>query len=233
MNKLGIFLAVPLFFLATQTTEASLVVVKNNGDVVVNVLAKQDGPGITETSDQVVEISNFFLALNKSDDKTYLSLAMPGENRVLDITNYNDEVVELEGTSQPQRLTIAKKDDGFAINQNGLTVITDYDIEVDTKEKDVLVKTPTGKKYLLIFPQEAVFALLRSNIVTKVDKGTDMGMSENEGELAYNIQGKKAINLFGLFSFDIAVATKVSATSGKVLSVDSPAWMKVINIALI
>lgn len=233
MSKLAILLVIPLFLLTAQTADASLVVVKNDGEVVVNVLAKEDGPGITEAPEQEVDISNFFLALNKSDNKTYLSLALPDESRVLDITNYNDDVVELEGTSQPQKLTIAKRDGGFAIKQNGLTVVTDYNIEVDTKEKDVLINTPTGKKYLLVFPQEAVFSLLRSNIVSKVDKETEMGMAENAGELAYTIQGKKAINLFGLFTFDVAVATKVSATNGKVLSVDSPGWMKVINIALI
>ena len=235
VRKLFYFTLVFAFFLFPKTANAGLVVVKQSGEVIVNVLSVQDGEGVEMTEEplETLNLSDTLISLSTKDERSYLSLGLPEGDRVLDVTDYGDDILEVEGETARQKLTISKKENKFSILQDGLTVITDFEITIDPGGKKLLVATPTGKKYLLVFPQEAALSLLRSNLVTKIEKEKEINMSESEGDLAYEIVGKKFFEFFGVFGFDVDVATLVSATNGQVLSVTSPGWMRAFSSVLI
>ncbi len=236
MNRLAILLGFgALFLMSASGVDASLINIAQDGAVTVNVLASEDSPDVSQIGGEQSSFSlnNIDLSIQKRDENTYLYLDNGEQTKTLDITNYNDDLVEVEGRQGIQKLTISKIDDNYQIQQDGLIVVTDYQIDVNAKDGDLLIVTPTGKKYLLVFPTEAALTLLRSKVVNKISKDQKIQMSENDGVLTYAIFGKKVFSVFGFLGFEIDVQTKVSATTGEVVAITSPEWMKILSAVFI
>ena len=162
------------------------------------------------------------------DGETF-KLALNDSN--LDITQYQDNLIEIEETPEKERVKISLVDGKFKIEQEGIAVLTSFPIEIDPSVRQISVKTETGKKYLAILPKEASAILLRSKLVDKVDANWNL-LEEQDGVLVYKLKGNKTVNIFNISKYSSDIETQVSAADGAVIGSNEPVWLKILSFFL-
>ena len=226
----GVFL-LSFFFLATPA-KASIISIDKNGNIIWKILA-YESPLALEIPKQNLEVKNVTntdsfnreISLTKEDGKVSLKV---GENDTLDVTNMGDSLVEIEERGDTKKIEIGIKGDKFSIKEGDILALSSYPINIDPVENRLSVVTPSGKKYLGIFPYEAAQVALRSKYINKINQKT-FDITEEERDVSYLIAGDRVINLFNLIKINIPVTTKVSASTGEILSVEQPMWLKVLG----
>lgn len=230
-----------LFFLSPKVAGASLVHIAQGGLVTVNVLGTEDSvlqiP--KKESLQIKDIAasdvpgQASVSLSQIDGKTNLNVATSDGQKNMDVTNYKDNLIEIEERDKAQKVQISLIDGKFSIEQNGVIALTDFPININPKNAEISVTAPSGVRYLAILPYEAYQGLLKAKIITTLGENK-LAISEGDrGELSYIIPGQKIINVFNVFSYPVDVKSTVSASTGEVLSVDEPVWLKVLNLFLV
>jgi hypothetical protein len=48
-------------------------------------------------------------------------------------------------------------------------------------------------------------------------------------KLAYEIAGDRIVNLFNIYKYAVPVKVQVSASTGEIISIDQPTWLKVVS----
>lgn len=239
--SLATLLSSLLFFSSVNYAHASLVHIALDGKVTVNVLGTEDSV-LSIPKKESLQINDIAasdvpnhasVSLSETDGKINLNVATDDGQRNLDVTNYKDNLIEIEERDKAQKVQISLIDGRFSIEQNGVIALTDFPININPKNAEISVTAPSGIRYLAILPDEAYRGLLKAKIISTLG-GNKLTISEGEkGELSYVVPGQKVINLFNLFSYPIEVRTTVSASTGEVLSVDEPVWLKVLNLFLV
>ncbi len=241
MKKFIVTIPLALFLLIISTSSiraASLLTIKNTGEVVLNVLSYQDGLALAvpETDELEVrqEVSDEegqeLVSLNKDGDKFTLSIGEGGERKTFDISSWSEDLVEIEEREDNEKINISLESGKFAIEQGGFIAYTDYPINIDPEENRISLETSSGSVFLAIFPVDAAQTVLRSKLITIAK---DAFLSEKDtGTLTYQINGEKEINLFNITSYSVPVTTQVSASTGEIISVDQPVWLKIYNLLL-
>ena len=234
MMKKMIFLCVItfLFFLSTRPAKASIIAIDKNGNITWKILA-YESPLALEVPKQNLEVknvtntdsSNREISLTKEDGKERLKV---GENDTLDVTNMGDSLVEIEERGDIKKIEIGIKGDKFSIKEGEILALSSYPINIDPIENRLSVVTPSGKKYLGIFPYEAAQVALRSKYINKINQKT-FDITEENRDVSYLITGDRVINLFNIIKINIPVTTKISASTGEILSVEQPMWLKVLG----
>ena len=82
------------------------------------------------------------------------------------------------------------------------------------------------------FPLEAVEAVLRTKLITKA-VNPKIEIVEKERELQYIISGEKVFNILGIYEYSIPITSYISASTGEILSVDSPTWFKYVKFLFV
>ena len=219
-----------LFFLLIKVSpvKASLVTVNKEGEPIWNVLASEDqvGSNILKNDPKSLEVINSAteaqagtLALKITDGKMYLN--------DLDVTNYQDNLVEIEERGNVKRINIGRIDNFFTIEQNGITAKTIYPIIIRPKENELSVTTSGGSIYVSILPIEAAETAIRSRFVSNLTGKDALELTEDNGILSYKISGEKVLNLLNVTSYKIPVVAHVSASTGELLAIDGPEWFKI------
>ena len=234
MMKKMIFLCVItfLFFLSTRPAKASIIAIDKNGNITWKILA-YESPLALEVPKQNLEVknvtntdsSNREISLTKEDGKVSLKV---GENDTLDVTNMGDSLVEIEERGDIKKIEIGIKGDKFSIKEGEILALSSYPINIDPIENRLSVVTSSGKKYLGIFPYEAAQVALRSKYINKINQKT-FDITEENRDISYLITGDRVINLFNIIKINIPVTTKISASTGEILSVEQPVWLKVLG----
>jgi len=227
-----------LFFLFPSSCSASLVTVTSSGEVIQNVLSLQDGLALAVPEKKDIEVSQEVsdengdepIFLNKNDEGITLSVGEGSERKTFDISSWNEDLIEIEERQDTEKINIFVNDGKFAIEQGGFTAYTDFPINIDPVENRISLKTSSGSVFLAIFPIDAAQTVLRSKYVTRATQATIL--EKEVGTLAYEVKGEKEINLFNITKYKIPVNTQVSASTGEILSVDQPIWLKVYNLLL-
>lgn len=246
MNKKKIVASLSLFaflFLFFPTNvDAALVHINKDGGVVVNVLGAEatDALGIPKKESlQIKQIadtnaSGFSqVSLAQVNGKISLSVATPEGQKSMDVTGYKSSLVEIEERNQANKVQIGLLDGKFSVSENGVTAVTDFPINVDPKNAAITVSAPSGIRYLAVLPFEAYQNLVKARIISTIGDEKLTISEGDKGELSYVIPGQKMINVFNLFSYPVDVKTTVSASTGEVLSIDEPIWLKVLGFAFI
>ncbi len=238
MLKKILVLPIFLFFFLSFSSEAraSLVTITRGGEVVINVLSVEDSIELEIPQKEFLEVKNVALgatgenvsvSLAKVDGKLSLSVLSDSGEKSLDVTNYSDDLVEIERRPQVQRLVIKIDNGKFAISQGGLTAETDYEININPKNAGLTLTTPSGLRYLSVLPREAANSMFRSKLIDRIVIGNKMLIKEEVGEeLAYEVEGIKVISFFNIYDYELPVKAKVSATTGQIAQIVEPAWMK-------
>ena len=234
--SLTIFLSLPF------RVHASLVTIDNQGKVIVNVLSAEESIELEIPSSEFLEIKNVVsetlegdakISLAKVDGKATLEVSSPSGNKSLDVTNYKKEVIEIEERPQVQKLTISVSGDKFVIGQRNVFAETDYQINIDASTARLTLETPSGLRFLSILPRQATDSVLRAKYINRIESEKKLLIKEEGSELAYEVYGDKVLNFFNFFEYPIPVSVKVSASTGEILFVDQPTWLKVINFLFI
>jgi hypothetical protein len=219
---------------------ASLVVIDDTGQIVWNVLSEEisslDIPRHSyievKKAAEVTPASTSTITLKKKGDKVSLVVSGGGQERQLDVSNWQEDLVEIEERPEVQKLAIGVRGDKFTLNQKGVTAETPYPISVDSEKAEISLETPTGAKFVSVLPLEAVESALRTNLMSRITDH-NVEMLEKESELQYSIQGEKVFNFFKMFDYSIPVNLFVSASTGKVLDLEAPGWFRFINFLFV
>lgn len=185
---------------------------------------------VTSIVDTPAPNPNAQIALNNTDEKVLLKV----DENEMDLSGYEDDIVEIEEVDVPKRISIKATDSGFAISQRGVVAETVFPITINTPEKKISVSTASGMRYLAVMPYDAVMQIVRSNIISDLGEDGRIELIEgDEGEVLYKVSGEKNIDLLKFVSLPVEVEVQVSALSGKVLKVEQPIWFSLLNVLLV
>jgi len=73
---------------------------------------------------------------------------------------------------------------------------------------------------------------LRAKFVNKIPD-SNIELIEKDKELQYVIAGEKVFDILGLMEYSVPVTTFISASTGEILSIDSPTWFKYIKFLFV
>lgn len=225
-----ILLAVLL--LNSGSAYAALLTFTDDGEVYWNVLGVEDDSTleVKKVADQLVAGSPSSVSLSNNGDSVYLSYGPDGKK--VDVTDYKDNIVELEEKGS-RKLGIKATEDGFSLSEQGVIAETSFPIKVNSPENKLAVSTSTGERFLGMLPYDAVAQLIRTKIISSV-KGEKISLVENqEGEVAYVVEGEKQIALFNIINIKVPIRVEISAISGTVLEVKEPLWYSVVDFLLV
>ncbi len=230
-----------IFLISTSSAYASLVTINEEGRVVINVLSAEESLELEIPRGEYLEVKNIvsvtpdpeaIITLSKDGGKVKLNVSTASGDKSLDVTSYKDEIVEVEERPQAEKLVIGVRDGKFTIAQRDVVAITDYDINIDPQGARLALETPSGLAYLSILPRQAVNSVLRSKIINRIGGDGALSIIETNRELSYEVAGDKVINVFNLIEYPVPVKVNVSASTGEILSVDQPTWLRVIRFLL-
>lgn len=201
--------------------------VNKDGDLVWKVLSAEDmiALKVPEREIDVKEVAtsdlekNSLILLERKDEKFYLN--------DLDVTDFEDDLVEIEERGKVKRIVIGVDQGLFTIEQNGVVASTEFPIIIDPKRNELALKTNSGSVFLSVLPIEAAESALRSRFISRL-VNNNVNLTEYKlGVLSYSINGEKVLDIFSLFDYRIPVTAHVSASTGEILSIDGPEWFKI------
>lgn len=242
--KQSLFLAIcfVLFISITFPARASLITIDRRGNIIWKVLSSEESIELEipkrdylEVKDVAAEIPDpeATISLAKVDGKVRLQVSTKSKDVNLDVTNYKDEIIEIEERPEIERVTIGVEDDKFTIEQKGVVAVTKFPINIDPQVAALTLETPSGFKYLSILPREAVDIVLRSSIINRIKAEDKLKLSEEEDGLSYKVEGDKEIDLFNIFKYSFSIEVKVSASTGEITSIEKPTWMKILGFLFV
>lgn len=227
MQKLSLFLIINIFFsfIFVKNASAAILKVYKNGNFEFNVLGASTTDITVRKVAQVNDITpQADITLQKTTDGTQLLIENGSDIRELDLTGFNRDVIEIEAKAAPQTIIITNSDDGFVIKQNLEEVKTIFPIFVSSKTQEISVQTPSGIRYLLVFPAEAFSSLIKSNEISDL-KQAEL-IETDKGDLSYKVLATKNVNLFDMVYLDVDVEAYVSATTGQITKINKPLWYR-------
>ena len=233
--SLVVFLFLCFFVVVTDVEAESLVNVDSEGMVRMNVLSIEDN-GLEVKRSESIEIKESAvdgsagskLSLNSEDGRLSLKVSGNEGEQELDVTGYDGNLVELEERGEVEAIQIIAYGGGFALVQDGMKTVTSYPISIDPKSAELSLSTPSGTRFLSVLPKEAVSGAIRARVLSFVNKDEPVEVYEKDGsELLYVVNGEKRINLFNLMVLNIPVKTEISASTGEIVYVDQPTWLRV------
>ncbi len=238
MRKLPFLLSLVLFLLSSSLVCASsLVQIDSDGNMIVNVLSAQSQLALDLPAGGVLEVKKIAnrtleesqIVLKKEGEKYNLYF---GESSSLDITNWKESVVQIEEKEENKKAEVVLENGEFVLVQAGVKASIPFPIKISPRQKRFQVETPYGDKYLVVLPLEAALISLRSKSLSRLDE-TPLELIEENKDIVYRIFGKKTINIFNFYNLDTNVVTKVSASTGEVVAVEEPLWLKILSVFLI
>lgn len=229
-----------LFLISSNFVNASILVVGSDGNMTWNVLAF-DSSSLDIPQYSSIEVkktpdgkpdSNSIVSLEKElSGKISLVVSSDNEKRELDVSNVKEELIEVEERPSVQKMTIGIYENSFSLMQRGVKALTDFPLSVNSKTARIVVKTPTGEKYLSILPYEAAETTLRTKWITKISD-SQVKILEEDRELQYQVSGEKIFNILNLTEYSVPVEVRLSTSTGEVLTVNAPIWYKVLGFLL-
>lgn len=239
MKRTVLIITLLLFWsiLYPQDASASLLTIKEDGEVIWNVLSEEDSIGLEVPRHPFIEVRRVLEAtdqktsqvtLTKKNDKVSLIVTSGNQIRELDITQVSQDLVEIEERAETQKVTIGVIDDKFSLFHKGITAVTEFPVAVDSLTAQVSVETSTGKRFLSVFPYDAIEAVLRAKLINRIaDKKVEI--IEKDWKLQYRVEGEKVFNLFNVYQHQIPISYYISASTGEILSIDAPNWLKALG----
>jgi len=236
MKKIFYSFGFALLFLifTTATADASLLVVKKDGTIQWKVLSAEDQSSLSvpkhsslgiEKAANLAYDTKSTVTLQKSGDDINLAVKTGSETNSLDVTDWKENLVEIEERPEVQKVAIGIYDGKFMVRQKGVAASTDLPLTINSETSEMSLKTETGDKYISVLPFEAVQSFLRTKLINRVESDK-VQILEKDGELAYKIPGEKVFNIFSFYSYAIPISSYVSASTGAILSFDgSYKWL--------
>lgn len=236
MKSFLVLLLVLMFFsLHVSTASAVLVVINKDGEAIWNVLSFQDELLANEEVEdfsirkisQINRIGNDIINVKDIDGKVKLSVGSGDDLQEVDISGFDDSIIEIEERPAIQNLIIGRSGNFFTIKQGATWVNTTLPIQVNPKTARLSLTTSSGESFLHIMPRDAIRSVLRSKVITAVRSGESVELKESDERLVYRIPGEKIIPILNLYNYSFNVDSYVSAQTGELVTVDAPTWYKI------
>ncbi|MFV1917106.1 MAG: hypothetical protein ACC618_01285 [Patescibacteria group bacterium] len=244
LKKAAVFLVagITLAILLVNPAHASLVTIDKEGRVTLNVLSAEESIELEIPRREYLEVKDIAegipnpqakISLLRSNGKVSLQVSTSSGDKSLDVTDYKGEIVEIEERPAVERIAISVFGDKFEIVQRGVIAETSYEINIDPQTARLTLETPSGLRFLSILPRQAVDVVLRAKYINRIGGQNRLSIEEEGRELAYVVPGDKIINLFDLFEYKVPVKAVVSASTGEILSVEQPTWLRVLGFLFV
>jgi hypothetical protein len=228
------------FFVYPFGVDAALVNIDKEGGFVVNVLSivQVDESDLSTTEGLEVKRlvnresrTNSRIALTNDNGNIELTVEDESGKKVLDVTSYPDDVLEIEERPKVQRMLIRVDGAKFILDHEGVVVATEYNLNIDPKTATLSVNTPTGHKFLVVLPKSAIDGVIRAKILSEVD---EVNLREaDSGILSYDIRGHKTVNILNLLDYKTQVGALVSVSTGEIISIDQPKWLQMLGFLFV
>lgn len=216
---------------ALLSLAASLVVITPTGEVYWQVLGESTYE-ITKIADSQQVSDKTQVSLQNRQDSVVITVTSETGSSEAEIKDFSESLVEIQAESVPQQVTIKKQGEGLVLQQQEALVLTDLDLTIDAKSKRILVETSTGQQFLSHLPKEVLQTSILADYLTE-EGLSRFELSENEaGQAVYLLSGQRRVKILKIFEFSVPVKLSISATSGKILEVDQPLWLPIINAVI-
>lgn len=232
------FTAVICFLLIyPSSASAKLLLIKGDGELVWSVLSSGTDVDLEIPKASYIEVKEVAkekplkdarVTLQKEGEKISMVVNADGYEKELDVSDWEDAVVEIEERPELQQVSINVFDGRFAIKQKEVVALTDYPINIDSKTAKLSVTTESGDRLVSVLPFNAIESLLRTKIISRIAEG-GVDLIEEERELTYRVSGEKLINILNVYTYPIQMNISVSASTGEIINIDAPLWYKAIS----
>ena len=234
----SILLFTLVFFSAASFTSASLITIDGEGQVILKVLSSEDQLALSIPERNEIEVreiatntkaSDSSISLSKKDGKMFLKVG----DKELDVTTWDEGLIEIEERGDVKKIEIAVEGEDFVVKQGGVSAKTSYPINIEPEENKLSVETASGEIYLSVYPNEAAESALRSKYITRLPD-RQIGMTEKEtGILTYEVDGEREIDMLKFVDYAVPVTVHISASTGEIVSIDQPTWLRIFGFLLI
>jgi len=217
--------------------KAEILTLKKDGEIIINVLSYQDIFGVVKNESlEIKDVLNSEnseikekILLAKENGEYKLNILSNEGSKELNVTNIKGDLIEIEERPSVRNLKIGLKEGNFYLEEAGIVAVTNFPINIDSKNAEISVKTDSGEHFIAVSPVEAYQYVLRAKNISKLT-GEDIVITErNLGEITYEIPGEKTLNFFGLVNYDVPVKVSVSTLTGEITNLDTEVWMRVLN----
>jgi len=246
MNNVKCFLVtfgiLSLNFMFSEDTFASILTIDKNGEIIMNVLSEEDSVFLELPDKENMEVKKAAgdlvngetkVSIHKEDGKLTLNINDELTEKKLDITDYKENIVEIDQRPNVDRIIISVDGENIAIRQKGVTAKTKFEVDIDPVNAGLTLKTPSGLRFLSVLPRDAVESLLKAGLIDQVTKENAVDIEETDAQLVYSIKGERLFNVFNLFDYPLSVHAKVSALTGKITSIEEPNWLKYLSFLFV
>jgi len=206
-----------VFLLFPSSSKAAMVTIKPDGYVEWQVLG--DSTLEVKSVAKNLATANSQISLNNTNGKIEL-------NNV-DVTNLKEDLVDVQARANTSDLKIGSSGNDFTIEENGITANTSFPITIDPVKNELSVTTSSGSRLISVLPYEGSLSVIRAKLIDKVIDNKVTLNENSDGLLQYSVNGTKNINLFNVASITVNINSTVSATTGTILKVDEPQWLRV------
>lgn len=134
------------------------------------------------------------------------------------VTKQGEQELEVEADNELTKLKV-----GSDIAE------TKFPISVNKETGQVFVQTGNGQKEIKILPDKASETAEAAGIISKIDSIELEHATENQNEVAFKVAGVKTGRLLGFIPVQAHVETEVDASTGSVLRVQQPLWLRLLN----
>ena len=231
-----------LFQLSVSNAFAALITINQQGEIVWNVLAsenefnnskKQSSVQIVNLPQNIETTAESLVSLVRENGKVEVKVSTNQGEKAADVTNYQDEIIEVEQKEAAKKLQIVSEGDQFVLVQHAIAAQTSYPITINSKDKRLSVETPSGIHYVEVFPQDVFQNLANAHVIDQLSSEGRMILDEGDaGVLLYQVNGEKIVDILNLFTITAPISLQVSANSGEILSIDKPTWLKIFGFLL-
>ncbi len=228
----------PFFFGLATPAKATLLTVRESGEIVWKVLSSEDSLALNTPQRESLTVkevavggnidSEKTISLLRDGDKFKLTVNSPDGEKDLDVTDISGELIEIEERPQVKKIQIGHQGDKFIIQQGDIMALTDFPIDINPTKAEISVLTQSGLRFLAVLPKDALDGVLKAKVLNKINTN-GINLLEKDQELTYDIDGFRTLNVFNLFNYDVPVKASVSAVNGEIIFVEQPQWLRVIG----
>lgn len=121
----------------------------------------------------------------------------------------------------------------LTIQQGSSEVKTSLPVQINTQTHELTVVVPGGgEKKINVLPTAVVDSLSQKGTigVSSPTNQPKISLSQEKGEVVYNVQSQNKTKVLGLFEIKWPVEVKISAQTGKTLSVKQPVFSNFLKI---
>lgn len=223
------FVFVLLFLQLASPAHAALITKNIEGEITSNVLGVSTQEGFQYITNSINNLISK-ISLNVKDDTLVLSFEDQQIEKEINIEEFEGDLVEIQKHVESSRVILASNDGIFYIKQRGIMAQTSFNIILNSNTDELLAETQSGERVIKVLPYEAVAPLVKTNILSEISPSGKIELIElEEGELVYEIKGERKHSIFSFFNMPAEVLVTVSATTGKVLAVDTPSWSRILS----